>query len=78
MPKRKTIFIIIVPILVAVLLTFSQAEPPSWMCGPYTLGQVAERYGTVVDPEVVARLARTTEVGTTMKGLADAAYQLGM
>lgn len=78
MPKRKTILITMIPILIGVLLPFSQAELPSWMCGPYTLCQVAERYGTVVDPEVIAKLAGTTEVGTTMKGLADAAYQLGM
>lgn len=76
-PKPKAIFI---PTLffVVFLLPFSQAELPSWMCGPYTLCQVAERYGTVLDPEVVAKLARTTEAGTTMKGLADAAHQLGM
>lgn len=78
MQKRKTILITAIPILIGVLLPFSQAELPSWMCGPYALCQVAERYGRVVDPEVVAELARTTETGTTMKGLADAAYQLGM
>ena len=75
--KSKAIFINTL-IFVGFLLSFSQAELPSWMCGPYTLCQVAERYGRVLDPEVVAKLARTTETGTTMKGLADAAYQLGM
>lgn len=50
MPKRKTILTTIIPILIAVLLPFSQAELPSWMCGPYTLCQVAERYGVAVDP----------------------------
>ena len=78
MQKRKTILITAIPILIGVLLPFSQAELPSWMCGPYTLCQVAERYGRVVDSKVVAKLAQTTEAGTTMKGLADAAYQLGM
>jgi len=78
MPKPKTLLITIVPILVAVLLTYSRSELSSWMCGPYTLCQVAERYGKVIDPEVVAELSRTTEGGTTMKGLADAAHQLGM
>lgn len=78
MPKRKTILMTIIPFLIVVLLPFGQAELSSWMCGPYTLCQVAERYGTVLDPEVVAEFARTTEAGTTMKGLADAAYQLGM
>lgn len=65
-------------IFVGLLLPLGQAELRSWMCGPYTLCQVAERYGTVLDPEVVAKLAGTTEAGTTMKGLAEAAYQLGM
>ena len=76
-PKPKAIFIYTL-FFVVFLLPFSRANLPSWMCGPYTLCQVAERYGTVLDPEVVAKLARTTEAGTTMKGLADAAHQLGM
>ena len=29
------------------LLSSSHAELPSWMCGPYTLCQVAERHGVV-------------------------------
>ncbi|RKU33244.1 hypothetical protein C6499_01825 [Candidatus Poribacteria bacterium] len=65
-------------ILIGCPLLMGYAELLSWMCGPYALCQVAERYGKVVDPEVVAELSRTTEAGTTMKGLADAAYQLGM
>ncbi len=60
------------------LLSSSQAELPSWMCGPYTLCQVAERHGVVIKPEKVAALAGTTKAGTTLKGLADAAGQLGM
>ena len=60
------------------LLPAGQAELPYWMCGPYTLCQVAERHGVVVKPERVAALAGTTKAGTTMKGLANAAAQLGM
>ena len=56
----------------------SVEEKRPWMCGPYSLSYVAETYGVVIKPEVIAKLARTTEAGTTMKGLADAAYQLGM
>ena len=74
----KSLFFYIILVFVGYPMVLSSAELPSWMCGPYTLCQVAERYGTVIDPEVVAKLAQTTETGTTMKGLADAAYQLGM
>lgn len=76
--KYQPLFFSIILVLVYYLLLSSSAELPDWMCGPYTLCQVTERYGIVVDPEVVAQLARTTETGTTMRGLADAAYQLGM
>ena len=72
-----TVFYIIL-ILALGLAQFSQAELPSWMCGPYALCQVAERHGMVFKPEGVAKLAGTTKAGTTMKGLANAAYQLGM
>ena len=77
MQKYKILFFIIL-ILVGCLLKISSAGLETWMCGPYTLCQVAERYGKVFDPDVVAKLSKTTEQGTTMKGLADAAYQLGM
>ena len=78
MKKYQPLFFSMILFLVCYLLLLSSAELPDWMCGPYTLCQVAERHGTVLDPEVVAKLARTTEAGTTMKGLADAAHQLGM
>lgn len=74
----KYLLIFLIPILCGCVLLTSSADLPAWMCGPYTLCQAAERYGTVIDPEKVAKLARTTETGTTMKGLADAAYQLEM
>lgn len=77
MLKYKILFFTIL-ILVGNMLKFSSADLETWMCGPYTLCQVAERYGKVFDPDVVAKLSKTTEQGTTMKGLADAAYQLGM
>lgn len=62
----------------SLFLSSSEKSLQSWMCGPYTLCQVAERYGMVVDVENVAKLAGTTKAGTTMKGLAEAAFKLGM
>ncbi len=78
MQMYKCLFILLIPILCGCFLLTSSADLPAWMCGPYTLCQAAERYGKVMNPEVVAKLSRTTKTGTTMKGLADAAYQLGM
>ncbi len=78
MPVYKATFFYTILVVAFSLLPSSQAELPSWMCGPYTLCQVAERHGVVVKPERVAALAGTTKAGTTMKGLADAASQLGM
>jgi len=60
------------------MLNLSLADLETWMGGPYTLCQVAERYGKVFDPNVVAKLSKTTERGASLKGLADAAHQLGM
>ena len=74
----KATFFYTILVIAFGLLRPSQAELPSWMCGPYTLCQVAERHGVVVKPEKVAELAGTAKGGTTMKGLADAASQLGM
>jgi hypothetical protein len=74
----KATFFYTILVIAFGLLPPSQAELPSWMCGPYTLCQVAERHGVVIKPEKVAALAGTTKAGTTMKGLADAASQLGM
>ena len=59
------------------LLPASQAELPYWMCGPYTLCQVAERHGVVVKPERVAALAGTTKAGTTMKGAGQCRRSIG-
>ena len=78
MPVYKATFFYTILVVAFSLLPSSQAELPSWMCGPYTLCQVAERHGVVFKPETVATLAGTTKAGTTMKGLADAAAQLGM
>ena len=76
--QKYIILFITILIFVGCMLNLSSAGLETWMCGPYTLCQVAERYGKVLDPEVVAKLSKTTEQGTTMKELADAAYQLGM
>ena len=60
----KATFFYTILVIAFGLLTPSQAELPSWMCGPYTLCQVAERHGVVVKPERVAALAGTTKAGT--------------
>ena len=75
--RKDTLFYMIL-VIVGGLAQSGQAKPPSWMCGPYALCQVAERHGVVLKPEKVGELAGTTKAGTTMKGLADAASQLGM
>ncbi len=74
---KDTLFYMIL-VIVGGLAQSGQAKVPSWMCGPYALCQVAERHGVVLKPEKVEELAGTTKAGTTMKGLADAASQLGM
>ena len=74
---KDTLFYMIL-VIVGGLAQSGQAKAPSWMCGPYALCQVAERHGVVLKPEKVGELAGTTKAGTTMKGLADAASQLGM
>ncbi len=74
---KDTLFYMIL-VIVGGLAQSGQAKSPSWMCGPYALCQVAERHGVVLKPEKVGELAGTTKAGTTMKGLADAAHQLGM
>ena len=76
--QKYIILFFTILIFLGCMLNLSLADLETWMCGPYTLCQVAERYGKVFDPDVVAKLSKTTEQGTTMKGLADAAYQLGM
>lgn len=76
--QKYIILFFTILIFTGCMLNLSLADLETWMCGPYTLCQVAERYGKVFDPNVVAKLSKTTEQGTTMKGLADAAYQLGM
>ena len=53
-------------------------EETSYPCGPYALSVVAKTFGIEVDVSAVAYLAKTTPQGnTSMKGLADAAHQLG-
>ena len=78
MPMHKATLFYMILVIVGGLAQSGQAKSPSWMCGPYALCQVAERHGVVLKPEKVAELARTTKAGMTMKGLADAAAQLGM
>lgn len=63
----------------------SSAEEPSIptqvnqkLCGPYSLFIVCKMFGVKADIDGISRLAKATEEGTSMKGLADAAYQLGL
>lgn len=48
------------------------------LCGPYALMIVAKIFGINVDVYSISELAGTTSQGTSMKGLADAAHQLGL
>lgn len=48
------------------------------LCGPYSLSIVCKMLGIKADINEISRLAKTTEKGTSMKGLADTAYQLGL
>jgi len=73
----QDIFLIV--ILLSISISSMAADIDlSWMCGPISLCHIAERYGMVLDKQTVATLAGTTETGTSMKGLADAAYNMGM
>jgi len=61
-------------------ITFSEEVENSIIasCGPYSLMVVAKTFGIDVDIISISHLAGTTPKGTSMKGLADAAYKLGM
>ena len=48
------------------------------LCGPYSLLMACQMLGVKADLKQIAQLAGTTDEGTTMKGLADAAYKLGL
>ncbi len=48
------------------------------LCGPYALMVAAKTLGIDVDMISISHLAGTTRQGTSMKGLADAAHQLGI
>ena len=54
-----------------------QEEATGSFCGPYALMITAETFGVDVNMSVIGHLAQTTSKGTSMKGLADAAHQLG-
>jgi len=47
------------------------------MCGPKSLSLLCEILGVKVPVKEIAQLAKVDEQGTSMKGLADAAYKLG-
>ena len=53
-------------------------DPSTISCGPYSLMVVAKMFGINVDSVSISHLAGTTPKGTSMKGLADAAYKLGL
>lgn len=48
------------------------------MCGPESLSLMCEMLGVPTSPAKIAQFAKTDESGTTLKGLADAAHQLGL
>ena len=48
------------------------------LCGPFSLSIICKMLGVNADLEEIARLAKTTEKGTSFKGLANAADQLGL
>ena len=48
------------------------------MCGPVSLSLLCEMSGVSASAEEIAQLAKTDRAGTTLKGLAEAAYQLGL
>lgn len=48
------------------------------LCGPYSLTVIAEMYGIQTDLTTLSELSKTTQKGTSMKNLVDAAHQLGL
>ncbi len=48
------------------------------LCGPYALMITAKAFGIDVSISSISHLAKTTDQGTSMKGLADAANQVGL
>ena len=58
--------------------TTSQTETTQKFCGPYSLLVICKMSGIKTDLKEISQLAGTTEKGTSLKGLVDAAYKLGL
>ena len=78
--RKRIVFICLFCLLISKTV-FSQDtkdELDEALCGPHALMVVAKTFGVDVDLSSIADLAGTTRQGTTMKGLADAAHELGL